>query len=97
LAAKFRLASIALDDDEKVTAITVVTSTATLAVIHGIIPVVEWTVRSETESGITLPVQDMLTLFREAGKTTGTDPRYEHLCEIWDRLSRVVYRLMEDD
>ena len=88
MAVKFRLASIALDDDEKVTAITVVTSTATLAVIHGIIPVVEWTVRSETESEITLPVQDMLTLFRAAGRpaawirATSTSTRSGSACPV---------------
>ena len=94
---KFRLTSIALDEQENVSAVTAAVSTSTLAVIREFLGDVGWTVLSESESSVTLPAPEMLELFRACGKLSGRDPRYEHSHEIYDSLSRVVYGLIETE
>lgn len=93
----FRISRITLDKDEEVSEVTAVTSTGTLEVIRGMLGDIPWTVLSETESEITLPVQDMLRLFRECGSLSGLDPRHKHTYRIYDRLTTVVYGLMQDE
>jgi hypothetical protein len=88
---RFRLTSIALDEQQDVSEVTAAVSTPTLAVIREFLGDVPWTVLSESESAVTLPAGDMLRLFRACGKLSGLDPRYGHSHLIYDSLSHVVY------
>lgn len=92
-----RVSSVAFDEDQEVSAVTIIVSTGTLEVIRGYLPGTTWIVRSETENEVTLPVQDMLTVFRHSGRMTGVDPRYPHTHEIYDSLCMVVHGLMDND
>ena len=94
---KFRLASVAFDENEDVSAVTAAVSTSTLGVIREFLGDVPWTVLSETESAVTIPAPEVLRLFRACGKLPGTDPRYEHTHEVYDSLSLVVYGLIETE
>lgn len=93
----FRLTSIALDENEDVSAVIAAASPSTLGVIRELIGDVSWSVVSETESAVTLPVADMRRLFRACGKLPGTDPRHEHTYPVYDSLSHVIYGLMEEE
>ena len=93
---KFRLTSIVFDESEEVSAVTAAAGTSTLAVIREFLGNVPWTVVSESESSVTLPVAEMLKLFRACGSLPGTDPRYEHTHPIYNSLSLVVYGLIEE-
>jgi len=95
--ARCRVSSVAFDEGQEVSTVTMIVSTGTLEAIKAFVPEATWTVRSETENEVTLLVQDMLTLFRHAGRTSGLDPRYPHTSQIYDSLTMVVYGLMEDD
>jgi hypothetical protein len=94
---QFRVTMIALDEDEEVSAVTAAVGTATLGVIRDFLPGINWTVLSEAESEIVMPVQDALRLFRECGKLNGLDPRHEHTHRIYDSLCNVVYGLISDE
>lgn len=93
---RFRVTSIALDENEDVAAVTARAGTATLKVITDFLDDVSWTVVSEQESEITLPLPDLLKLFHECGGLSGLDPRHEHTHRIYDSLSMVVYGLIEE-
>lgn len=91
-----RVSSVAFDEDQEVAAVTMIVSTSTLEVIRSFLPETEWTVRSETENEVTLPVHACTALFRHAGHVTGLDPRHPHTTQIYESLTMVVYGLMDD-
>jgi hypothetical protein len=93
----FRVATIAFDEDEEVASVTARASTGTLGVIRELLGDVPWTVVSEQESEITLPVKDALELFRKCGPlTTGDHPQHEHTTLVWNSLNWVINSLIED-
>lgn len=96
---KFRTASIILDEEEEVREITAIVVDDTLKVITDILGQVTTlrSARGGAEMTIVLPVAKLLELFHACGRMNGYDPRYSmggH--EIYDSLSIVVYRLIED-
>lgn len=94
---KFRLASVAFDENEDVSSVTAVASASTLAVIREFLGDIGWTVLSESESSVTFPVSQALELFDATGKVNGLDPRSEHTSPVWNSLSTVVYGLIETE
>lgn len=90
----FRVSSVQFDEDENVASVTAVASTGALGTVRELISVPDWTVLSESESQFTMPVNDALALFSEAGSIPGTDPRAEHIMHICDSLSMVAYGIM---
>lgn len=95
---RFRITSIALDEDEEVSGITAVVRDDTHQVITGMVGAVDTSnvTRGGTEMTITMPVAQMSGLLRQCGKTTGEDPRAEHTHEIYDSLNWLFCSLMDD-
>jgi len=96
----FRLTSIALNDEEEVSAVTAIVRPPTRDLIVDLIgpDAAEFTPAANGfELMVTLPARSMHELFSKAGKLSGTDPRYEMgVYDLYDSLSMVVYRLCED-
>lgn len=94
---RFRVTSIALDEQENVAAVTARAGSATLRVIAEFIDGLSWQVIDERESEIVLPLPGLLKLFHDCGGLNGLDPRHDHTHRIYDSLSMVVYGLIETE
>jgi hypothetical protein len=98
---RFRVAAIYLDEEEDVERIDAVVRDDTLPVINdliGAVPVVS-TARGGTELTITLDAVTIGKLFIAVGSLSPSiaGDRYKHTSEIWDSLSFVVHRMMDND
>lgn len=99
----FWIDSIRLDEDQDVTGVTAVVDAPYLEhvdrLVHGggvdrqvAVTRVE---RGGTEAWVELDVQQLMALFREVGNRVDADPLQIPGC--YDRLTQVVYGLMDDD
>lgn len=94
---RFRITSIALDEDEDVSSVTAVVRDDAHDLMLGILGRVATSdvKRGGTEMTVTLPLADMRKLFSEIGRIPGDDPRYElGVSEVYASLSMVFYGLM---
>lgn len=99
---RFRVLNVYLDDEEDVKAIDAVVRDDTTRVIHDLVgdagaEELGAPRRGGTEFVLRLTRSQIYDLFDKVGKTTGEHPDHEHTHEIYDSLSFVVYRMMEDD
>lgn len=95
---RFRVVNIHLDEEEEVSSIWAVVRDDTLVAVERLIGAVEHVGeprRGGTELCVHLPADQVMKLFNAAGHTTD-DLLREHASEIYDSLSFIVYRLMED-
>lgn len=90
----FRLAAVSFDNNEDVRAITAIADPETQKIMTRL--GAKFTALPSSWE-VVLPVSEALGLFRACGKIRGCDPEHEWTSAIYDRLSRVVYRLIEDD
>ncbi len=96
----FRVVNIHLDEEEEVSSVWAVARDDTVAVIEGLVGAVERVGeprRGGTESTIHLPHDEMVELFRKAGKFAPIHDEHKHTREIYESLSFIVYGLMERD
>jgi|SRR6516165_2602114 hypothetical protein len=94
---KFRLTTIALDEEEDVREVTAVVRDDTYRLITSLVGDVQTisTARGGTELTIALPLDVMLKLFHEVGTIPGNDPRYAAGIEdIYESLTAVVFGLL---
>lgn len=93
---KFRISSIALDEEEDVSGITAVVRDDAYRIITDMVGPVETTAaaRSGTEITIVLPLSATRELFSRCGELNGLDPRHHVTGEVYDSLSTIFYGLM---
>lgn len=96
---RFRITTIALDEEEDVSEVTAVVDGDTHRLISEVLDSVTTTDtrRGGTETTIVLPVSDALELFDWCGKRNGLDEGWASSSEIWRSLSTVVYGLIEGE
>ncbi len=96
---KFRVTTIALDDEEDVASVTAIVRDDAYQVLTGILG---WepataTARGGTEMTVELSAADMMTLLRECGSISSYDPRYDAGSgEIYAAMNWIYYSLMDD-
>lgn len=97
---RFRVTTVHLDEDEEVEAINAVVRDDALAAVERLVGAVRRVGeprRGGTELTVHLDAGEVGKLFHAAGRVSGLHPDHEHTDEIYDSLSFVVYRMMEND